>query len=340
MNQSNGFTFGSWNAGSRTGDYTQLIRDRVDASEKSPNFSGLNPKNPDDQAMVGSIDKVRNKLLAETAKDLARTADVYALQEVSGDDRADIQAFKSSGFEIIRPPKKNPLYASATDTAVAINPAKFKNIENRSFNDAASGRDFAVAVAIEKATGRRIAFISGHIAGFDLEGKKQKMMEEAADGDRDIENMIATLKNICSDCDSVMIGADTNAIPEIYEKRFQLLTDAGFQLHRTGSPTSNLSRNFRGETVKIQERELDYIFVKNKKPTGFLNFLRNLFKQEDVYVTKLVKGHISLSLDPISSPSDHIPVFVKVEKLQKETLTGSLSGMFANLRNRISKFFQ
>lgn len=51
MNQSSGFTFGSWNAGSKTDDYTQLIRDRIDASERSPNFSGLMPSNPDDQAM-------------------------------------------------------------------------------------------------------------------------------------------------------------------------------------------------------------------------------------------------------------------------------------------------
>jgi endonuclease/exonuclease/phosphatase family metal-dependent hydrolase len=347
MNPSNGFTFGSWNAGSRTGDYTQLIRDRIGATDKSPNFSGLMPSNPDDQAMVDSIGKVRDKLLGETAKDLARAADVYALQEVSGDDRADIKAFKSSGFEIIRPPKKNPLYASETDTAIAINPAKFKNIENRSFNDTASGRDFAVAVAVEKATGRKIAFISGHIAGFDLEAEKQIREEQAADGDGDIANMIATLKNICSDCDSVMIGFDTNAIPEIYKKRFQLLTDAGFQLYRTGSPTSNMSRNSRDETAKLQERELDYIFVKNKKPSGFFNFLRNLFKnkdvyiiKKDVYVTKLIRDNTSLSLDPISSPSDHIPVFVRVEKLQRKTPVNGSPGIFDNLRNRVRKFFQ
>lgn len=343
MYESNGFTFGSWNAGTSAGDYAQLIRERKEATDKSPNFSGLSPSNPDDTAMVDSIANVRDKLLAETAKDLAHAADVYALQEVIGDDRADIQAFKSLGFEIFRAPRSgNPKWASETDTAIAINPAKFKDIENRSFN--LPTRDFAVVVAVEKATGRKIAFISGHFSGFDLEAEEQQKEEVAVAGDREIKDMIKELKSICADCDSVMIGSDTNATPEIYQKRFQLFANAGFQMHRTGSPTSNLSRSFFGnKAVKLQERELDYIFVmdnRSNKSRGFLNTLRSLFKKREVYTTRLLKDNTQLSLDPISSPSDHLPVFVKVEKVQKETFISRSPETFNNLMGRVRTFFR
>jgi endonuclease/exonuclease/phosphatase family metal-dependent hydrolase len=310
VNMSQGFIFGSWNAGSNTADYTQLIRNRANASDEKPNFSEITSSdNSDDKSMINSIHAVRNKLLAETAKDLTRAADVYALQEVIGDDRADIQVFKDKGFEIIRPSKNNPLYASETDTAIAINPFKFKNIENRSFTD------FAVAVAKEKATGRKIAFISGHIPGFNLEEDQESIKEQASIGDAHIINMIAKLKDICADCDSVMIGADMNASPKIYKKRFQLLTKAGFKLHRTHLPTNNMSRNFQGQTPVLQERELDYIFV--KKSNRFFDFFRKLFNKQKVYIAKLVADRTLLSLDPISSPSDHIPLFVRVEEVKK-----------------------
>lgn len=323
MTQPTGFTFGSWNAGSNQQDYINLIPDRPDASEKSPNISELNPNNPDDQAIIDSLAQLRDKLLKQTAEELVHKADVYALQEVreeKGTDRTDMAVFQSSGFKIIRPADDK-----GSDTAVAINEKKFKNIENRSFTvqayAAMCNRDFAVAVATEKATGRKIAFVSGHISGFDLEKPDDpNTIFKAQVGDEEISRMLAELEERCSDCDSIMLGFDTNAIPEIYQERFKLLIDKGFQLHRTDSPTNKLSRNWDNKTAELQERELDFIFVKNKnktqKDSGFFNFIRNLFNKEKAYVTNIVKDNNSLSLDHTSSPSDHIPVFVRVESIK------------------------
>lgn len=104
-----------------------------------------------------------------------------------------------------------------------------------------------------------------------------------------------------------------NAIPEIYNKRFQLFRNAGYELHRTGMPTSLLSHNGMGETPQLQQRELDYIFVKHNKKQSGINKIRSLcrqllsFRQDDAYVTQ--------KLDPISTPSDHIPVYLKVKLL-------------------------
>lgn len=318
------FTFGTWNA-ARGADYNQLFLDREDAPDTSPNLGGLTSKNAGDKEMLQSIDLVREKLLGVTAEMLTKKADVYALQEVEGDDRADIQAFKDAGFTIIRPPRiKNP---SFTDTAIAINPSKFEEpIENRSYNDAKTERDVTIAVAIEKATGKKIAFISGHIGGFNLEEKDPKIMKEsAAEGDGDVERLIETLKDKCSDCDLFIMGADMNATPEIYENRFKSLKEDGFDLYRTNVPTSHMERTQQVLPVEMKDRELDYIFFKENKretaetPNKFFAFLNRLFKKKTVIVAEIKKNDF-LTLDAISSPSDHIPVFVKVEAVKKSLI--------------------
>ena len=74
------------------------------------------------------------------------------------------------------------------------------------------------------------------------------MKEEAAAGDRDISNLLNYLKQCCADCETIIVGADMNAIPEIYRKRFLLFEHAGYELHRTGKPTSLMSHNGMGET--------------------------------------------------------------------------------------------
>lgn len=313
MTEETGFTFGSWNAGANKNDYLQLIPDGNSAEQ---NWSYLtNKDNPDAPALQASMEKARNAFLEDTAKDLAGAADVYALQEVNGDDRPDITAFTSAGFRIIRPPRKDPKYASKTDTAIAIHPKKFAEITDRSFNE------IAVAVATEKSTGRKIAFISGHIPGFELESNPEH--SEADIGDNLLKDAIAKLNKACADCDSVIFGADMNASPEIYNQRFELLEKAGFKLHRTHAPTSHMSRNIKNKTPQLQDRELDYIFVRDQqpikpKPSRLSGFLSKLFKKEKVDVVQLVKDRTSLSLRPNSCPSDHIPVFLKVDQVVLE----------------------
>ncbi|MDF2578265.1 MAG: hypothetical protein K0S74_1749 [Chlamydiales bacterium] len=372
MGNNTGFTFGTWNVGTSAADYEQLIRNREEASNQRPNIGSLSPYNrPDDQAFLDSINKVRDVLLSDIATRLAPTVDVFALQEVANyepknadnkseetgnepkeattkpdekkkedkEQRPDISVLEAKGFQIIRPPVSRPENALYTDTAIAIHPRKFKDIENRSFTDHIYDADFAIAVATEKATGKKVAFISGHIAGFNLEDPNPINLKEGATlGDGSIKQLIERLKTECSDCDTLLLGADMNSIPEIYKDRFKLFEDAGFTLHRTGAPTSNLSRKLGTvETAKLQERELDYVFTKHKKPTNrFSAFLGSLFKKETVHVTQIVDSKVPLSLDPISSPSDHIPVFVRVDTVKKKSLIGRSLNAINNTFQKLS----
>lgn len=288
---SNSFVFATWNAGSRTADYLQHL-----------DIPPLNLQN--ELSLLNSMNRLRDKFLTELTRDLTETVDVFALQEVSGDQRPDIQVLLQTGFLIVRPPKKNPLYISETDTAIAIHPKKFKAITNKSFNDPVSGRDFAVAHAVEKATGKKIGFISGHIVGFNLEETNfAAMKKEAKEGDDDMKQLLAKIDRDFSDCESIILGLDMNAFPEIYPDRFNLLRKAGFEIYRTNRPTNRFSRNFSGEIAKLQERELDYIFVKQNP------------SERSVHSMQLDLSH-GITLDPISTPSDHIPVFLKIQEVQ------------------------
>lgn len=333
-----GFVFGSWNAGTNNRDYTLLFKDRDDAPKESFNFTSISK--PEDQQMVKSIAQVRKKLLEETAKDLVHAADVYALQEVKSDDRPDIKVFQKNGFQIYRPQSKkpkDPADTRASDTAIAINPAKFSNIKNKSFTTS-GGLDFAVVTCIEKSTGKKIAFVSGHIPGFNLEEKDQSIMRDGAEtGDNEIRAVIDRIQDICADCDSVMFGADMNANPEIYNPRFQLLIDAGFEVHRTNSPTNNMERNtFNPERkVHLKERELDYIFIKKQEPSGFFHALKKLFNRDTIQVAHIDKSRSNLTLDPISSPSDHIPIFIRVEEV-----ANSPKGFLGSFVDKIFSWFK
>lgn len=333
MNFNYGFVFGTWNGGSSSDDYLQLFRERENAPISSPNFSRLTSDNPDDKELIQSIANIRNKLLVETARELAWTVDVLALQEVSGNDRADIQEFIKQRFQIIRPPKNINLppqnhlqYLSETDTAIIINPKKFNDvIQNRSFNDKYSGNDVAVAVAVEKTTNKKIAFVSAHITGFNLEEEDPaKLKEQASFGDGDIARMIEKLKADCSDCETIIVGVDINATTEKYVDRFLLFIDAGFQLIRTGKPTSNMSRNIQGKAAILQERELDYVFIlDNYEPDPFFidihnpvrSILNELFKKNTAHTGEILTDGVRFTLDPISNPSDHIPVLVRVHDI-------------------------
>ena len=310
------FTFGTLNYGSSLEDYGQQIpnkkTDNADNKEQK-NFHEIGRENEfkeEDNKFLDSIANLRNKLLSETAKDLARLADVYALQEVMSNDRKDIKVFINEGFQIIRPPRANN--STYTDTAIAIHPKKFHNISNRSLTIETT--DFAAAVATENATGKKIAFISGHISGFNIDAADEKIMKEGASpGDHEIEMLINALNENFSDCDSIFIGADMNAIYERYPDRFKLLEDAGFVVHRTHQPTNKMSRGFGGNTTpKTVDRELDYIFVKHKE-NRFVAFLRRLFKKETIKIS-IENNRSQLTLNPNSSPSDHLPVFLKVEE--------------------------
>lgn len=309
VNVNQGFVFVTWNAGTGEEDYHHLFRDQTNAvSTERPSFQTLkNSDLPDDITMMQSINNVRNKLLEETAKDLARMGDVFSLQEVPGNERKDIQAFRQAGFEIIRTPSTA---GSNTDTAIAINSKKFKDIENRSII-LTSGRDITVAVGIERATGKKIAFVSGHIPGFDLSDPTK--IGDSDVGDVAVTEALKAINNKCKDCDSVLMGADMNAMPEKYRNagvqndRFTQFENAKFKILRTNEPTNSFARERDGRTATLQERELDYVLLQSNPDL------------KEVHTGRVIKNLTGPSLTPMN-PSDHIPVAVRIQAIQNRAL--------------------
>lgn len=334
-----GFTFCTWNIGQGEQDYQQLIKDRskekVDpiTGEKvvDPtvvNLTDLDPKeilNPMTGAMESNPDMQHLESLANTRLKLLPVAldrlmtnndvDVMALQELTHTDD-EINTLKNKGYEIVKPDRKFP------DTAIALNPKKFSSIENRSFvldstHVVGIKIDFAIAVAIENSSRKKIAFVSAQFSGFDLQEKdKKRLLEQAALGDTEVSDLVNKLRERCKDCDVKIVGADMNANPEIHKSRFDLFKKAGFDVFRTAKPTSHRER-FGALDIEMKDRELDFVFV-SEKPKGIIGFLKKLFGKADLKID-VIKDSSNLTLDPISSPSDHLPVLARVETVLKRT---------------------
>lgn len=301
--QNQPYTVGQWNAGTNINDYLY-------------HYDKLSPDEPISEEIQNQYNTV-SKLAPQT---LAKTAHVFTLQEVPSNDREDIQALINNNFQIIRPNNKE-----FTDTAIAIDLQKFKDIENRSFTPK-QGESCAIAVATEKSSGKKIAFVSAHISGFNLEMPKEMMKSAAESDDNHLKKLLQHINQECSDCHTVIIGADVNASPEIYRDRFDIFKQEGFKTHRTNSPTQRMPAN----KTKLTHRELDYFFVRTNKQeeNKFIHFLKNLFSKDKVQIEKIDLEKKPLELDPKSTPSDHIPIFLSVQEK-------SNPGFFPNFINKL-----
>jgi endonuclease/exonuclease/phosphatase family metal-dependent hydrolase len=325
------FNIVQFNMGADERDYIQLLGKEVTRNHLTPRFKS-------------QIIQVYDRCKYQQAKDLAEVADVLTLQEIRSDDgnnELGIQALREKGFQIIQRMRQNGQPEVEMRVAIAINPKKFSSIDNRSLHYStgqAHPVHVAIATAIEIATGKRVAFISMHASGFSLETTKneegvpvlgENAISLADDGDQSVLETIYAIQETCKDCENIIMGADMNAFPEIYKKRFDMFTDAGFTIHRTDKATNQLSR-FGEFEVQTGARELDYVFTSTKVPSNkvgskLMNFMRNLFRKETIHIKHEAiiapdSNGNEYKLDPISSSSDHLPVLVKISHVFKKSL--------------------
>lgn len=308
----NGFVFCTWNIANVGANYHQMIKERTaeemsidyprelkEGEERTPlgkvvNISELNSNE------YNTLENARAKLLNFALERLMEnnSVDALAIQEVNS--KKEIEHLEKQGFKVIMAPKEK------IDTLIALNPKKFINIDNRSF--VTKSGDFAVAVATEKKTGKKIAFVSAHPAGFDLKYPQDSLKDAAESGDLEVKTLMYHIKTNCHDCDTVLIGADVNSIPEVYNERFDLFEDAGFQLVQTNNPTSILE----SFPARLKERGLDFVFISQRERRGFFALLKKLFGKSSIHVIEALKDQSDLPLDPLSSPFDHLPVITRV----------------------------
>jgi len=286
----------TFNIGEGVGDFLQLVPEAWE--EGGGDYVDTNKQ---------AIEEERHRLQEQVAEKYfdSSTADVFCLQEVAKENSRLLPYFENKNFAIVRPilSMKTPdKINEGSDTVIAINKKRFKKLE---LIPCMAGKtqvqDVAIVTAIDKQTKKKVAFISGHIAGFNLEEKdKQKQASGAITGDDAIKSILWNIEEVCKDCDHVIFGGDFNASKETYQPRFELLEDKGFQIFSSGAPT-NLTMDPRFATA-MHKRELDHIAALSELP---------------IVVTSIPSP---LTLDRTSSPSDHIPVIMKVSYAVDETV--------------------
>lgn len=244
---------------------------------------------------------------AYVAKNLPGAASVFALQEFESESRLEMQALKDKGYVIIKSDQN-------IDVAIAIDPTKFQGpIENRSF--AEKGVAFALAVAVDKATGKKVAIASIHVSGFALETIESKLVEKGEGRDdalRNCERTIDKIMEFCQDCDQIVIGGDLNASREDSPEHFEAIEAKGAAVFSAKTHTSKaVNPNWAD---KYTDRNLDHIIVYEKPIQSNLlakvSSLVSYVFRKDMEVT--TKGKFEPNFDPKKSYSDHVPVYLNV----------------------------
>ncbi len=146
-------------------------------------------------------------------------------------------------------------------------------------------------------------------------------------GDTQCREAVNTLLKI-KKCALRVIGADTNANPEVYEgtayeNRFQFLERMGFQTHRTKQPT-----NVNPRATQQKEREIDFVFTQEMRPTLWQRVQSIFWSSTKNSIEILDKKPLSIDQqtpwNPEKNASDHIPVFARIRYVQQESLLARL----------------
>jgi hypothetical protein len=161
----------------------------------------------------------------------------------------------------------------------------------------------AIAAATDSISGKRIAFISAHVPGFDFSAKNLTI--EAADGDLFCKEIVKAVRSM-KDCQLHILGSDMNCNPEIWKGRFEIFLEQGFQLWRTHAPTNVNSRD-----ENVREREIDFLLVWKEPASKLANLISYLSLSENT--VKATKQYPDLlGWDPEKNPSDHQPIFFEL----------------------------
>lgn len=287
----------SYNLGASDGDYMQLLAKIKKDEPETLNKLWTDPDPTFFKDAEALVAPVRKKLQEEIANFLfdPSKGDVFCLQEVTESNKDLLEILKARGFEIIYMENKSK---TVPDSVIAVNKAKFKDIQNQSFL-AAHSIDVAMVTAIDKGTGKKTTFVSAHLTPFDIEAKKENI--EASQSEGQVRAIVKKVNQTCEDSDMVIFGGDFNASPEIHEGLFHPLMNEGYEIHSTGEAT-NITTNPKYAREMI-ERELDHFATKN-----------NLAD----HTIEVLKTPKEISLDPMSNFSDHLPIFLKVSEEAKK----------------------
>ncbi len=290
------FSVCTYNLGARADDYYQLCK-------------YLQPDLAFKSAEEEKAFRARYAATQETTTLLLRDhAEVYCLQEVGDTKRPMITALQWLGFEVVYLRGDR-----AFDTAIALDTRRFKDITNHSIDVRINGRfkkDAAIATAIDIESNQRIAFVSAHAPGFDFT-KANVDPEEAAEGDLYCQKIADKLSQV-GDCAIQVIGADMNDNPEKWNARFQIFSNRGFQVLRTGSST-----NVNPKDAVHQEREIDFIFTKTH-PSIFQRIAAIFFST--LQYSAAIYPIQPLRWDATVNASDHLPVFATISSQVADSL--------------------
>ncbi len=293
------FRVGTYNMGSDHNDYNQLCQ--------QTDFIPIDVSCQTDAHKI-KLDNRYNQYPAVQAKSAAHIMrskmDVLCLQEVNQPkdnitDRPLIKELTSNRFAVIGNEK------GYSDAAVAINTDKFEKI-----TPLLRTRDIVIVSAQETASKITFAFVSAHFQGVTLDQGPVDPLD-ADQGDV----MSRTIAQALSQSDHTVqiIGADVNAPPERWKHRFDLLTDHGFTLVRSGKPTNVKPGS------SYNPRELDYFFVKGP-------------------VNAIVDPTAYLPLDPTVNASDHAAIGVQMTA-KKTRFQGFVQGV-KKIISFIGQFFR
>ncbi len=236
------------------------------------------------QSQQRELEEKYNAAQVNEAKILCqKKADVYCLQEIFDKTRPLIKELQSQNYQLFHlETVKRP------DCLIALNMNRFQDVVNHSLDLGSS--DVAIVLATEKQSGQRMAFVSAHLTGFNLDTPNDH--EGASIGNNECRMIANKLNAISSDIQ--IVGADMNADPNKWPDRFTPLTQsAQFKIFGSGAPT-NVYPNSKDYT----KRSLDYFLYRDNKTNSSTS------------VDFKIKKNQPLTFE--TNASDHLPISAKI----------------------------
>jgi endonuclease/exonuclease/phosphatase family metal-dependent hydrolase len=324
----------SYNLGTDDRDYNLL-------------WSYLGKKERDNSAEYAQAEKKVADLLKEEA-------DVYLFQEFDKSiadpqggppahttDRPLIQALLDKKFVFIqhRTKTQSSEILLETDAVIFLNPNRFEVERTQTYS---INRTTAVAIATDRVTKQRIAFVSFHAAGFNLTQTPEKLQQEVKDGngpawgDEECQTLVDKLQELESKSDVQILGGDVNASPEKWQNRFNIFTQQNIQVIRTNEPTA-----VNPKDSTYQEREIDYFFINKSNVGKAVSWIQSLFSRVivDYQVTiSKIAGFEEWSTE--NNASDHKPIRMKVTPMFQETCFSRLIDRISHCLSYLSSFIR
>ncbi len=265
---------------------------------------------------------------------------VINLQEVYNSNRNIMEWLSEEGYAVFqreRTNKQNEKFYG--DTAIAIDTKQFTDISSLDMDNIDSPDKFTFVKATHKKSKEEFIFVSIHMPGYGLEFPEtttaNEMEQAQSNMASSIEGSVFHSAKQLGDCfkklkeafpqAKIIVQGDFNTNPDLFDPAkhdwvnrtiedlniFKLLKEnSNLELHRTEAPTE---RNMLAD--KFFDREIDFALTDNDLEGRF-----HLVDEEELpFELRLVDvdENKKIHLDPHALPSDHRPLFGKVERKMK-----------------------